>query len=554
MRFGLAGKIHAVIAGFAVMVVIVGLAGLAALESYKRVVDDMGHAGQHAVLAERVNSLVFAVVMDTRGIYMSATRPEVEKFAVPLLASLTSLAAELKTWRAMISAQDRDRFEAVASRAEEFGRFRAELVRLAREVSFATAREFGDNDANRNGRIALNAALHTLATAQAGDMAHLGILIEHDFDAFRGRLVSLTGIGLTSGLVIAVWLVQRRIVRPLGRLARTMQVMSAGDYSAAVPCRKFADEIGVMANAVHVFRENAHAADTMREAQETERVAATLAQQDALQAQAASVEAQTKSAVDLIDQRSAPMLVHARDMATSAIQVGAAAETVAAAAGRALDGVGEAARAASEISLSIRAVTEHASAAATITVRSVGIATAAQDRITSLATAVGRVGKVSSIIADIAARTNLLALNATIEAARAGQAGLGFAVVASEVKQLANQTAHATDDISRQIDDIRRGTGEAVAAVGEIASSVRDIEALSATIATAIAHQATVTQAMVGQMARTEDAAREVSASIGQVTEEAFANTARAGTVATIAEDLARATTDLRERLGRIAD
>jgi hypothetical protein len=165
---------------------------------------------------------------------------------------------------------------------------------------------------------------------------------------------------------------------------------------------------------------------------------------------------------------------------------------------------------------------------------------------------VGLIGKVTDIIRDTAARTNLLALNATIEAARAGEAGRGFAVVASEVKQLANQTARSTAEIAHHIAEVRAATERSVAAVGHIEASIRDIEGIAASVAAAMEQQGAATGAISRSMSQTTGAAEEIAQRIAEVSQEAGETGQRAAEVRLSTGVLSGLVTDVRNSVIRV--
>jgi aerotaxis receptor len=208
-------------------------------------------------------------------------------------------------------------------------------------------------------------------------------------------------------------------------------------------------------------------------------------------------------------------------MAGSAERVSVNAQSVAAAAEQALANAQTVAAATEELAASIREISAQIAHSGAVTRRAVETGQRAQGTIQSLSDTVGRIGEVVKLITDIASQTNLLALNATIEAARAGEAGKGFAVVAQEVKNLANQTARSTDEITRQIAEIQEATGTAVAAVAEIGGTIGEIDQIAGAIAAAMEEQAAATQEISRNVAETSNAAQEVSTRIAMVSAEA---------------------------------
>ncbi|MBC7953310.1 MAG: HAMP domain-containing protein [Rhodospirillaceae bacterium] len=360
---------------------------------------------------------------------------------------------------------------------------------------------------------------------------------------------ALAALSLVAAGIIAILL---GMVRPVVAMTAVMKRLAGGDNEIAVPSGSRKDEIGEMAAAVTVFKENAVAAEAQRRQQEEDRAHAEADKRAALSNMAETVERETRAAVAQVSGHTGHMTENAAAMTRSTLSVSDSSQSVAVAAAQALANAQTVAAASEELSASIGEIAHQIEGARTATGQAVDASARAQGTISRLSQAVGHIGAVAELINNIASQTNLLALNATIEAARAGDAGKGFAVVANEVKSLANQTAKATEDITAQIAEIQSTTSLAVQAVQEITSAIQGVEAISATVASAIAQQGAATDEIARNVAQTSDAAREVAERIEVVSNEAAATGEQAKEVSTTSAQVTASVTNLGQTLIRI--
>jgi len=336
--------------------------------------------------------------------------------------------------------------------------------------------------------------------------------------AFHNGL-RLFGIAVVAVIVstLAAFFVLRGITRPLKNLTSAMTDLAGGNLDIAVSDTGRRDEVGAMAGAVQVFKDNARDVERLRAEQaEAERTAVADRRRLLLQI-AGDFEGAVGGVVSTVSEATAALRDTAKRMALVSEQTGSQAVSVAAAAEQASAGIATVSAASEQLSSSIQEISRQVSKASAVATDATTKVEQTDRQIENLSASAREIDEVVKLITGIAEQTNLLALNATIEAARAGDAGKGFAVVANEVKTLATQTAHATEDIANRIRGVQSETRTAVEAIQQIGAVVRQVAEISQSIASAVEEQSAATREIAHNVDQTAHAANDVTQTIQSV-------------------------------------
>jgi methyl-accepting chemotaxis protein len=331
----------------------------------------------------------------------------------------------------------------------------------------------------------------------------------------------LVTLGILAAVALLAFLLGRGMSRPLTAITAVMNRLSSGDTDVTIPGADRRDELGTMAMAVDVFRRNMLEARTLREAQEATKQQAEI-EKKALQGQMADrFEADVKSVVGAVAKATKDMQRVAGEITSSVNGTSERAAAAAAASEEASASVSTVAAATEELASSVAEIGRQVTHSSGVADQAVVKAGQTTEMVAGLTAAGEKIGDVLRLIGAIASQTNLLALNATIEAARAGEAGRGFAVVASEVKELASQTAKATEEIAGQVTAIQAATGNCVTAIGGISDTIREISGIATTIAAAVEEQDSATREIARSVQQAAAGTSEVSHNVAGASQAA---------------------------------
>ncbi|WP_338086810.1 methyl-accepting chemotaxis protein [Magnetospirillum aberrantis] len=372
---------------------------------------------------------------------------------------------------------------------------------------------------------------------------------QEEVRAATSRLLALFGVMAVLSFGAAVLVLARSVTQPVRMIEEAMERLAAGDHGVTVPGIARRDEIGDMAKAVAVFKDNAIAMVRMQQEQDAIRAEAEATSRQRLMVLADRFEGAVKSVADSVNRNAQAITATAEGMVRHEGNGENRSLSVAEAADQARRTVVAVAEAADDLAASVGDISALAAETSRVVRQAVSELDRTNARVRGLSEVAGNIDRVVNLIGDIAARTNMLSLNATIEAQRAGEAGRGFAVVAGEVKHLAQKTSESTREIADQIAAIQSATAETVSAIGDVGSAVRRMDEIAAQVAEAVNRQGGVTD----KISRCVDQVRHDTACVTEgvvsVTQSAARYCGAAVRVMWAADDLAGPAANLKDEV-----
>jgi methyl-accepting chemotaxis protein len=555
-RFRILTKVLAIVVLLSGIASIIAYVGISALGELSEEANLMSVSAHRALLAARANQNVIAM---NRAEFRSALDPRDEN----RLAAQDFIQEQLK--------QFQERFEEVSQTPDEkakalipaardaFAAYQTQLEATMKTIEGEKSAKVSDSaDKLRDTAMKSRAAAETLLAKVRAVADRLNTRVEEKNKAARDRyestsrlLIMLAVAGIVLGGVLGFLIGQYGVARPIRAIVALLQQLASGNYDAAIHSDDRKDEVGDVAKAALVFKENGLAKIRMEaEQKDAEKRAAVQRRADMLQL-ADRFEGAVGEIIETVSSASTELEASASTLTKTAERSQQVTTMVAAASEEASTNVQSVASATEELSSSVNEISRQVQESARIASEAVGQARNTTDRVSELSKAASRIGDVVELINTIAGQTNLLALNATIEAARAGEAGRGFAVVASEVKALAEQTAKATGEIGQQISGIQSATQDSVTAIREISGTIEKLSEISSTIAAAVEEQGAATQEISRNVQQAAQGTHEVSSNIVDVQRGAGETGSASSQVLSAAQSLSTDSNRLKLEVGK---
>ncbi|UZE49636.1 CHASE3 domain-containing protein [Rhodopseudomonas sp. P2A-2r] len=504
-------------------------------------------------VVEQINRIVAAMVDGETGVrgYLVSAK---EGFLEPYLAHEKKFSAAVDEARRLTSDNpvQQQRFADI-SKAAQGWRTEVAEKEIALMKNSQTQTEARQMEAGGAGKKYMDGIRELASAASDAEASLLGARAAASAAAASSSYTTIVGggVGMVAIALIGLFTLSRGVARPIVTMTGAMSQLAANDLEAAIEGSDRRDEIGAMAKAVQVFKDNAIRVKALEAAQaETEQANAARRKAEMFQL-ADDFESAVGRIVQTVSSSSTQLESAAGTLSKNADRAQEQTTMVSAASEEASTNVQSVASATEEMTSSVNEISRQVQESAHIAREAVEQARKTNSRVSELAKAAARIGDVVELINTIAGQTNLLALNATIEAARAGEAGRGFAVVASEVKALAEQTAKATGEISQQITGIQGATQESVDSIKEIGDTIGRMSEIASTIASAVEEQGAATQEISRNVQQAAQGTHQVSSNITDIQRGAGETGAASAQVLSAAQSLSGESGRLRDEVGK---
>jgi methyl-accepting chemotaxis protein len=535
------------VAAFAVLVLITTASTTFGYRKLTLIEQANGWSEHTNVVIRTMDRLMLAMVDQETGIRGYLVSAD-EKFLAPYKKGLEEFAREFAAVKQLTADNpaQQARLDDLQKHARSWQREVAEkeIALMAKPDTREEARRMEAGGAGKTSMDAIRKTVDEVVTVERELLAKRDAEVKAAFSSsYTVSLASLVAMvliafGAAGGLF-------RGIARPISIMTGVMNKLAANDTGIDVPSLDRKDEVGAMARALEVFKQNAIERLQLEEQAKAVQESATAEKRRAMQTLAQEFEAKVGGLVQSLSSAAAEMEATAQTMSATAQQTTNQSTSVASAAEQTSASVQTVAVATEELSSSIREIAEQVTKSSTIANRAAHEAKQTDETVQALAAGAQRIGDVVALISNIAGQTNLLALNATIEAARAGEAGRGFAVVATEVKELASQTARATEEIASQISTIQEETRTAVAAIQTIGATIDEMNSIAAGVAAAMEEQGAATSEIARNVQQAAQGTQVVTGNILDVKSGAGQTGSAAAQVLAAAQELARYSDDL---------
>lgn len=558
-RFKILTKIAAVIVLLVVVAGGITALGITALKSLSDATDRMELSANQALLVQRL-SVNLMTMSRAEWQVASDPRPESRKEAQQVIdVESKAFHQRMRELSAKLNGKSSSYIADLEAGWASYQKSFLETQRLASNVTNFQANEQMDRlrrEASSSTEIVnkLRLSLREFTTILDKDVVDVSFAATEEYKEASKLMLMLAGAGIVFGLSLGFVISQYGIVKPIHGIVELLKRLANNDYSVAVEGGDRRDEVGDIARAAVIFRENGMARVRMEQEQKDAEARSAQQRRADMQRLANEFESAVGEIINTVSSASTELESSADSLTQTAQSTKTLSTVVAAASEEASASVQSVASASEQMASSVNEISRQVQESARIANQAVEQAQVTSGRIDSLSEAAARIGHVVELIETIAGQTNLLALNATIEAARAGDAGRGFAVVASEVKALAEQTSKATGEIGLQIANIQSATQDSVVAIRDINGTIGRISEISSVIASAVEEQGSATEEIARNVQQAAQGATRVASNIVEVQAGASETGGASSQVLSSAQSLSRESNRLKLEVGKFLD